>query len=202
MMRRITLKDSVSALVRAWGNELQPAQLHPHIARAEERLFQDHIAALPPNQLGRSTSFWAKSVRATHAEPTDTGCVVSINQLGFRQRYYGGEIKPVNKKFLAIPARGEFYGARAREFTNLRFVLFKSGTAALVIDEGGSEKINSLGSTRSAAGKTSAGMVAFWLVKSVNQKPDPNIIPTDEQITQTALDTARMALTRARERGQ
>lgn len=203
MMRRVTIKDSVSAVVRAWGQELSPALLHPHIARAEERLFKDHIGGLPPNRIGKSTGFWADSVRSTHAEPTDNGCMVSVSKLGFRQRYYGGEIKAKPGSWLTIPARSEFYGARAREFTNLRFILFKSGTAALVVDEGGAEKINSLGSTRSVgSGKKSAGMVAFWLVKSVNQQADKAIIPTDEQITTTALDAVNGALKRARERAR
>lgn len=202
MMKRINIQDQISPLLLDWKVELSPAVLHKHIARAEERLFQDHIGALPPNRLGKSTGFWADAARSTHAEPTDIGCVVSINKVGFRQRYYGGEIKPVNKTYLTLPARGEFYGARAREFTNLRFVLFKSGSAALVIEDGGAEKINSLGSTRSVGGKKSAGMVAFWLVKSVRQQPDPGVIPSDKAITNIAVDAAQGALQRAKEQSR
>ncbi len=202
MMRRITLQEDVRRLMKAWQHELQPSVLHGHIARAEERLFKDHIGKLPPNKLGKSTGFWADSVRSTVATATDNGCVISINKLGFRQRYYGGEIKPVNGKYLAIPARSEFYGARPREFTNLRFLLFKSGTAALVINEGGAEKITGLNSSRSAGGQKSAGTVAFWLVKSVNQTGNPNIIPSDAAITQTALDAIGGALARAKARAK
>lgn len=196
MMRRIVIKDSVSALMRARGAALQPASLHPHIARACERLFRDHIGALPPNRMGRSTGFWADAARATHAEPTDNGCVVSVNKLGFRQRYFGGEIHPVSAQYLTIPARTEFYGARAREFTNLRFVQFRSGAAALVVQTGGAEKITGLASTRAAGGKQSAGMVAFWLVRSVRQQPDPGVLPDDAKIAETALRAAAEALDR------
>jgi hypothetical protein len=200
--RTITLTDTVSPVIAAWRAALAPEVLNGTIARAEERLFRDHLAALPPNRLGKSTGFWANAARATHAEATASGCVVSINHLGVRQRFHGGEIKPVNSKYLAIPARSEFYGARARQFTNLRFILFKSGAAALVINEGGSEKITSLGASKSAGGKKSAGTVAFWLVKSVNQRPDPGVIPSDDQITATAYAAAAAALQRAMERAK
>lgn len=200
MIRYITVKDEVSQVLADWVTELSPEKLYATIARAEERLFQDHIGQLPPNRLGKSTGFWKDAVRSTHAEPTDTGCMVSISKLGFRQRYYGGEIKPVNAQYLTIPARSEFYGARARQFTNLRFVLFRSGTAALVINDGGAEKINSLGSSKSVGGKKSASMVAFWLVKSVNQRGNPDVIPSDDQITATAVAAAGAALQRAKEK--
>lgn len=201
MTLTINITDSVSPLLSAWRNELTPGLLHPHIARAEERLFKDHIGKLPKNKLGKSTGFWAAAVRGTHAEATPDGCLVSINKQGFRQRYAGGEIKPLSPDgWLTIPARSEFYGARAREFTNLRFILFRTGTAALVINDGGSEKITGLKSTRKAGGKKSAGMIAFWLVKSVFQKPDPGVIPPVSDIIATARDAVKNALERARRR--
>lgn len=194
MNYKVTISNGVTPAMKAAQEQLKPEVINKALARGAERLFRDHIGALPPNKLGRSTGFWADSVRATHAEATDSGCVVSVSKLGFRQRYFGGTIKPVNAKFLTIPARSEFYGARARQFTNLRFVMFRSGTAALVINDGGAEKITGV-STKRAGSKKDAGMVAFWLVESAEQKPNPNIIPADEKILDMAEGVARQALT-------
>lgn len=194
MNYKIVIKDLVTPALRGWETALRPGVLNKAIARGQERLFRDHIGGLPANKLGRSTGFWADAARATTAEPTDFGCVVSVSKLGFRQRYFGGVIKAKPGSYLTIPARSEFYGARARQFTNLRFVLFASGTAALVIDEGGAEKITGLQSSKSAGGKKSAGMVAFWLKKEVHQKGDPTIIPSDQEIGEKVRETVGMVL--------
>jgi hypothetical protein len=188
---RYSVKNEVTAEMAAVQRVFDGQVWLGNMARALERLFRQHIAALPANRLGRTTNFWQRAARATHAEPTERGVAVTVSQVGFRQRFFGGVIKPVNKEWLAIPARSEFYGARARQFTGLRFHLFKSGAAALVIEKGGAEKVTSLGATRYVGGKKSAGMVAFWLVKEVNQAGDPSIIPDAKSVVATCVEATR-----------
>jgi hypothetical protein len=94
-------------------------------------------------------------------------------------------------KHLTIPARPEFYGHSATEFTNLRLAVFKSGAMALVIGAGGAGRVNfQTGRERSVsgAGVRSTGMVAFWLRSSVNQDPDPNVIPSAQRLADVALN--------------
>jgi hypothetical protein len=202
---RVTIEDSARPALARLREEMGPEVLNRHIGRAEERLFKDHIGKLPANKMGRSTGFWADAARGTHAESSAERVTVVVSKLGFRQRVLGGTIKAVNGKYLTIPARAEFYGSRARAFTNLRFVMFRSGTAALVIGDGGAERVTSLGASQLVGGKKGAaqtvGMVAYWLKKEVKQKPDPGVIPSEGQIVGTARDAIAAAVRRSDSKG-
>lgn len=145
---------------------------------------------------GRRTHFYARAARGVQQpRMRSDGLVVSIASVGLGQRYFGGPIKPVSgtSKYLTIPATAEAYGKRAREFKNLRFILFASGAAALV--ERAATKLRRTSSGFKAAGNV-GGKVFFWLVKSVTQKPDESVLPKPEEMTMPALTAASQFITR------
>lgn len=153
-----------------------------------------HLRALPPNQNfpERTTGFYKQAAESvTLPEVTDNGVSVSITKLGIRQRYFGGPINPgPGKKYLTIPAQSFAYGRLAGEFGNVKFAFARDDRGylrpALIADDGGA----TLSGTRKprrkkgepAKAPIAPGEVIFWLVKSVTQQPDPDVLPKPEEI--------------------
>jgi len=132
----------------------------------------------------RRSQFYARASEATNYRLTTNGVTVSITQQGIAQRFFGGWIFPVNSDWLTIPARDEAYGRRAREFSNLTFIILAQGGAALISFEPVAKKKK--GELR-AGTSHDTGTVFFWLKKSVYQNPDPTVLPPDDKITDPAL---------------
>jgi len=148
-----------------------------------------HIRALGPNKKGwPTTGFYTEVARnGVSHELREGGFAVLIDHPekpgAMRQRFWGGPIR-MKDKLLTIPARAEFYGHGATEFTNLRYVQFKSGARALVVGKGGVGRVDfATGMERSVrgAGARARAMVAYWLVEEVNQEGDEGVIPTNDQ---------------------
>lgn len=202
------ITDEVSPALKRLPPVLH-SEVAPAIGAAVVQLFQSHFAALPPNSKGwPTTNFWQRAAKATNYNVLGADVEVSVNQQGIRQRVFGGEIHPTpGHNWLTIPARAEAYGQRAREFSNLEPAFFKTSHgffAALV--EAQSQSV-SFGRKRKddsrkvKAGAESGGGVMFWLVKSVTQKGDPTVVPSDEQIVSTAVATVAGIAKRAIARG-
>ena len=112
-----------------------------------------------------------------------------------RQRYEGGEINPTSGHVhLSIPARAEAYGHVPGDFTNLRLAFHRVGgraqAFALVEADAAQGKTNNRASSRRLLpGKdTVGGGVYFWLVDSVYQEPNPDVIPDNREFAATAKD--------------
>jgi hypothetical protein len=124
---------------------------------------------------------------------------ISVNHVAARQRFEGGDIAPTRGKYLTIPATGEAYGKRAREFNNLRFAIVQ-GRPALVEAEATKVRFGNRkkdGSRTVFKGETTSGLTPFfWLVRHVHQEPDRSILPSDEQIGATAIDATKKAVLR------
>jgi hypothetical protein len=103
------------------------------------------------------------------------GVSVSIPEQGFAQRYFGGTIEAPPGGFLTIPATAEAYGKRARDFDNLRLIIF------------GDTELAALVAPSRSGGKTDEGDVYYWLVRSVTQEGNKKILPEDEEILEPAL---------------
>lgn len=164
------------------------------MGRSVANLVRDHLAkfnAAHPNRMGGTrTNFYAQASKATSHEVTGDGAMVTVAQQGIRQRLFGGEIHPVNAKWLTIPARAEAYGHRASDFNNLRFVVLPGGGAALIEGERSDVKIGRAKKDGSRSVKKlgeAGGGVMFWLRKSVTQEGDPDVIPSDGAMADCAV---------------
>jgi hypothetical protein len=172
--------------------ELAPSsgQVNSAIGRAVVKLMQDHFSTLPPNKRHfPGTGFWKPAAQATQFEALPGGVRISVNQTGVRQRFLGGPIEAVKAGYLTIPAVAEAYGHRATEFTNLKLFGGRSSSTG----RGGPVGLK-LATGASKANSTESDGVFYWLVQSVWQEPNPKILPTDIEMSATALPAANRAL--------
>lgn len=189
--------------LRTIGQVLRSSDVRAVMGKALKIEVQTHLQNLDRDRAnpmgGRRTHFYAQAAQGTTFidDSANDEITIAISQVGFAQRYFGGTIKAgvgVSSKtgkttqWLAIPARTETYGKRPGEFTNLHFIAFKSGAAALVENEN-----TLLGKKRGGGYRAKAslgGGVFFWLVKSVTQKPDPTVLPDESKLTDAAYEAA------------
>ena len=202
---KIDLQDGASPILRRALDGLTPTRINPVIGRSATNTIREHLFGLNqsrPNRLGgRRTQFYAQAARGTQYQVQENGVVVSINQVGIRQRYFGGTIRPRNgKKWIAVPARSEAHGKTPREFSNLRFVQYRPDLAALLQVAGRSrQSIDDSGNV--TGGDEELGLVMYWLKPFVTQKPDPTVLPYGELITSRAGADAKTYVERLWQRG-
>ena len=137
-----------------------------------------------PNRLGGTrTNFYASAARGVQ-NPSVSGNVatVSINQVGIRQRYYGGRIDAKPGKLLTIPADASAHGRRAREFSNLHAIYFRGGQSVGALVDANDQ-------------------VMFWLSRFVVQKPDPSVLPTEAAMLTDITRDVREFIVRTQLRG-
>lgn len=177
------------------------------------RIHFDRLDAERPNKLGgKRTHYWGQARDSVHSEPTDTGAVVDVTQIGVRLHFYGGTVTPGKgisfvtgrqTRMLTIPADASAHGRRAAEFQNLEVLWGKNGPFALALAQGGG-KIRGINKPVSDKPKAKTGVVhafagvdgmqrriMFWLVKSATIKPDKSVLPTDEAIEKAGLEAAK-----------
>lgn len=198
------LSDLISDSLIQAANKLSPPYLQPLIGRASVNLTRDWMFKWDrthPNKLGgKRTHIIAQAGKSAFFEWDDKGVDLYIEHESIRQRVFGGTIKPVNKKYLTIPAIAAAYGKKATEFSTLK-VLFghvAGGIGPVALYEPTKEKEGKQG--RKANGEykakklVSKKKIFYWLVKEVTQQGEPDIIPSDVQYANTALDVIKMKL--------
>jgi hypothetical protein len=190
MTTTLNLSERSLPALRRFALALQNGDAHAAIGRAVVDLIQKHFHSLPPNQRHfPTTHFWQRAADATTCATESNAVTININQIGIRQRLFGGPIKPVRGKYLTIPAIAETYGHVAADFGNLKIARAirpddHTASLALVPDELPLEKNQPI----------NPGSVYFWLVQSVHQEPNPDVLPSDDEILSTAEHALRNAL--------
>jgi hypothetical protein len=185
-------KDTATPWLRELQGKLTSHRIAAEVGPRCTRLVQRHLRGLGQNKRGwQSTHFYGRAAEATNWQEGFGFLNIVINQIGMRQRYFGGDIKPLNAGgALTIPASPEAYGKRAGEFSNLQFkfaldpergvmrpaLVEKAGVMHIKL---GRKKKD--GTKTATADRMSTGLVAlFWLSKGVHQEPDPGVLPSDE----------------------
>lgn len=196
------VRDGATPAVERLQVAITPDRLATMIGAAEVRLFQEHFLHLPRNRMGwPSTNFWAGAAKATHYQPVSDGVVVSVAKQGVRQRWQGGTIRPVNAKYLAIPARAEAYGKRPREFSDLRLLFGKGGQPVALVQAEQTKvsfgKKRKDGSRALQVGNMVGGLVFYWLVKASHQTGDSTVLPSKDEMRAVAVEQIRAATNRA-----
>lgn len=197
-METITIvNDGATPLLRDLGRIAGDPEVRVGALNACLDLTRNYLRALPPNGRGwPSTGFWKKAADGTTGELTSDGFHILIENEdapgAVKFRYYchinGSGTIEMKDKLLTIPARQEFYGKKATDFDNLRFVMFKSGAKALVIGKGGTGIVDfSTGKSKwvRGAGARMASMIAYWLVESVTQTQATPVVPDREAYVTT-----------------
>lgn len=172
----VQINDQATPALRSLLLRVSGRRGHAVIGQAVRVLVRNHLRdkEAQPNSKGwPKTHYFARARERVTFEATEDAATVSIAMEGFRHRYHGGTINPVNVKALTIPAAPEAYGKVAREFGPLEF---RPAYGAKMI-----------GLLVAPAGSALAGTVLFRLVRSVFQKPDPSVIPTPDRIIAAAI---------------
>jgi hypothetical protein len=183
------------AIERCRPEAVGKAMLEDTLNCVKDHLRSGGLETTRPNELGgERTHFWEQAADSLSHSISGSELRVSVNKLGFAQRFFGGEIKATNADWVTIPARSEAHGKRAGEFNNLRFVQFSEDTAALVEAERTDvqlfrrkkENLPAVSERARAAG----GLVMYWLKHSVTQPADPSVLPSADLLADTAMKAA------------
>jgi hypothetical protein len=127
-----------------------------------------HISA---ESLGaQPTGHLEKAARATVHHATQSYGEVVIPSPGFSRAFHDVEIRPRDAQALTIPAAAESYGKRASVLSALGWKIFRpKGKRVLMGSMQGDE-----------------AKVLYFLCSSVRQRQDRTLLPSDEEINQTA----------------
>lgn len=188
----VTFNDALTPRVRAVAAQLQDrTQLHRSMgAECQQTIRAKVLQTIPffhqtaETLGGRPTGFVADAADSVTAdgalEASGAMGQINLHHPWFARVFGPVHLTPKNgSKFLTIPARGEFYGRRAREFSNLKFsIRLVNGKRLPVLEldltQGGRVKLT---------GEKVENPIAYWLARSVDQKQDRDRLPPDETLT-------------------
>lgn len=169
--------------------------------RGAANLVRNHLLDFDsshPNKLGGTRTHFYASAADSISEPQLSGGTVSfsISKVGLAQRFYGGPIHAgvgissmtgSPTKYLAIPACSGAYGLLPDTFSDLRFIPRGNGRAMLVQPLQTAPSIRGRKGKATRRGSKAGGIVMYWLTRSVDQKPDPSVLPTAEALQEAAV---------------
>lgn len=144
-----------------------------------------------PNQLGgRRQHFWrsvAQSVQVPRTSSDGQSVTVAVSHPAIAQKVFGGVIRAKRSRYLTIPVQKESYGRTAETFeremgVKLFFLRPKDGRQQAYLVRGlPNEQIR----------------IEYILKPSVNQKADPNALPSTATLLNALLVRARAYVARA-----
>lgn len=175
----LDITDNLTPRLEALRSFMSADNINKIIGQSAANTFRQHFLAreqTPNKNHWPKLHFYSAAANSTSFQVVSDGAVVSVQKLGIRQRLQGGEINAgVTSKWLTIPARQEAYGKRAREFNDLRAVIFIRGQLGALVQANRTDI--SIGKKGVKNRGESGGGVFFWLVKKVRQEPDSTVIP-------------------------
>lgn len=201
MTSQINIHDGVSERLNDFIQRMTPKRIAETIRGPLEYFWRDRLKKFPRLD-GKfkgfpATGFGERAARATKGFASETGVTLRCDAQGIRQRYYGGEIKPVNARALTIPISPISYGHSASEFPGL--FLLKTNKGAYLV-QGGVEQTKK-GKDRKR-GKDAGGNSKFRRMGALNflfklsggvtQRGNPRVLPTNDEF----LEVAQRALER------
>jgi hypothetical protein len=196
------VSDGITPVLQRALAAAEPRQLATWAGTSAKRLTQDHLRSLGRNKRGwPTTRFWSRAARATSFAVLGSAAEISINQIGVRQRYYGGVIRARQRRMLTIPIGPEAYGKTASDFPEA--FLLKTKKGAYLVQRG----LAPSAKTGKLIKRTGQGFAAkrvsatfeflFKLVASVNQAPNPEVLPNPADLSaRVAADVQRNLLAR------
>jgi hypothetical protein len=193
--------DNATPAIADLMNRTAPEKLAAVIAPPLETFMRVHLKNLGTNKRGwPTTKFWERASRATKATINSDrkSLTIRVDQVGVRQRWKGGTIKPVSARMLAIPMSPVSYGHLPSEFPGA--FLLKTKKGAFIAQQG--QQLTASGKftrvTR-AGGNASRRLraslnILFVLKSSVTQAPNPNVVPSDDQFQEVAMAAIQRSL--------
>jgi hypothetical protein len=180
--------------------------LHHYMGERARELTRNYLIEIAQTRHATATRLgaapsghWAQAAEKTTVTSDSDGATVTIKQPGIGRVAHDVVIKPgAGKKYLTIAAIAEAYNRRAYRLTNLALMFrVKDGQrrpVALVERKASEIKYGRLkkdGSRSVTHTASRIGRVWYWLVKSVRQKQDRSLLPSDEKYRLSALAGVR-----------
>ncbi len=210
----VITRDDLSPLLQRVKDAAQIAGLSLVAARAIGILVKDHLVALNAQRHRFGRNYYARAARSVTAKGAGGLALVSVTQIGIRQRLYGGTIVPKNGgRFLTIPANPAAYGMRAREFSDLKVarVVNPDGRLQWALVRRASQAISfarrkqkdgSVKVTVRPGELRAGGEVMFWLVRKVTQRADPTVMPSRLEMATAGVAAAERRIMRLGSRAE
>jgi len=179
----LTTSDRLKAIAAQVAN---PVALYKDAGRRVANDLRKHFVRLDGTQSakhgGRSTHFWL-DVRASTGNPDvdPHGATVTISDLRFAQKLYGGTINAKNGRALTIPIDPRAHGRRASVFE----------------DEMGVKLFRPLGKRVLMAEIDGEVLPIYALASSVTQEAERDALPPIAELEAAVADTAEKHLRRA-----
>ena len=198
------VSDDATPALRELMESLTPARFAGRVGPRLAELTETHLAALGLNVKGYpSTGFYEKFARNVRWLPQPTGVAVAIlpaiingRQAGLALRVFGGTITPQTVNMLAIPISPVSYGHVPSDFPGL--FLLKTPKGAYLCQKG--EQISEKTGRSIKAGRGQGGnagrrikadlVFLFKLAASVTQAGDREVLPSDDELLETAARAA------------
>jgi hypothetical protein len=196
--------DTATPALQEWMDALTPERFAARVGPAVQTLTMEHLASLGSNRRGwPSTRFYEKFARNVRWLLDERGVAVAIlpavvngRTVGLRRIVFGGApITPQTVTMLAIPISPVSYGHVPSDFPNL--FLLKTIRGAYLVQRGQeiSEKTGRTVGARNRGGNAGRRIRAelvflFKLAASVNPAGNRDVLPSDEEILNTALQAA------------
>jgi hypothetical protein len=178
------LGDQASGILKKLQSDSLARDVNKVAGRDVVNLLKKHFSRLDQTRAnalgGRRTHFYAQVSRSVRQDLQGNAVKVSAVHVGIAQRYFGGTILPKNSRWLTIPVNSVAYGKRAREF-DLRYQPTKNNRSA------GSKPV---------LVDNASDQIFYVLVKKVVQQADPSVLPTENEIRETAINRAIKYLNR------
>ena len=155
------------------------------------RIIRNHIRLLSntrhdtANRLGASPTGHFKASDVLPPNATNSDVSVTVTTPGISRAYHDIDIDPVNGQFLTIPLHADAYGLSAREYSERYGKLFR------INQKGSTEKGKVLYTRDALNGKP---VPLYALVSHVHQPQDPSLMPSNQAMTEEALQGALAAI--------
>lgn len=137
------------------------------------------------NRLGASPTGHFKASDVLPPNATSSDVSVTVTTPGIGRAYHDVDIDPVNGSWLTIPLHADAYGLSASEYSDRYGRLFR------INKRGSTEKGNVLYQSDALTKKP---IPMYALVKHVHQVQDPSLMPSNDKMTEEALDGALAAI--------
>lgn len=155
------------------------------------RVIRNHMRLLAStrhdtaNRLGATPTNHFKASDVLPPNATNADVSVTVTTPGISRAYHDIDIDPVNGQFLAIPLHSDSYGISASEYSRQYGNLFR------INRKGSTEKQNVLYGKDVLNGKP---VPLYALVSHVHQVRDSSLMPSNEKMTEEAIQGAVAAI--------
>lgn len=189
--------DEVTPLLQRVKTAAAAQGLAVVAARAVGGLVKEHLYGLDSQRHRFGNHYFRQAADSVTTGAVPQGAIVSVTQIGFRQRLKGGTINAKPGKALTLPEDDEAYGKRAREFNDLtmqRVINPETGALQMALVRNLSTPISirrrkqkdGVIKTTITPGEVRGGEVMYWLVRRVTQRRDPTVLPYAGQMNERA----------------